>query len=155
MVKFTVVDQAPAELRKGEYVIAKPTFLDEIQANLQKTGRNGLTGVNHLRYIVDTIGMKYNPNETNGWSVRPNAFEGRPFKTHEELSKIVVEMLEQDHPVIFKKYVEYQLNHLPPGTDTVYFENFGIPVALTPFFEKGLTQVTLSDLKKKKNNTED
>jgi hypothetical protein len=66
MAKFVQVPTVPPELGKGEFVITKPDFADEVKVNSSKNPRNGLTAPNQLRYIVDTIGMKYNPTGTNG-----------------------------------------------------------------------------------------
>src|ERR1700693_2137705 len=127
MVKFVTVKVAPTDLKNGEIVIRRPDFLDEIAANSAKAPKRGVTGANHLRQIVDTIGIKYDPENTNSWSIRPHLYQGVPYTTNEDLSKIVVAMLETEHPAIFKKYVEYQINHLPPATELIYFETFGVP----------------------------
>ena len=146
MAKFVIVPAAPAELNKGEFVITKPDFLEEIKQNATKNPRNGLTAPNQLRYIVDTIGMKYNPEGTNGWSVKPHQFIGRPFKDNEELSGIVTEMLTQDHPVIYKKFLEHSLNTLPAGTNLVYLVGFAnVPIAATALTERGFEQATVAD----------
>jgi hypothetical protein len=156
MYKFVQVDQVPAELRKGEFVIAKPTFLDEIKANSSKASRprtvgpgqtSLLTAPNHLRYIVDAIGMRYDKDGTNGWSVKPHEFEGRPYADDLQLSAIVVEMLEKNHPSIFKRYVDGFLTTLPVGTELVYLVNFaGNQEAISALTSRGFTEVTTDDI---------
>jgi hypothetical protein len=147
MAKFVQVPTVPPELGKGEYVIAKPDFADEVKVNSSKNPRNGLTAPNQLRYIVDTIGMKYNPEGTNGWSVKPHQFIGRPFANNDELAKIVGEMLTQDHPVIYRKYVEHTLNTLPAGTDLVYLVGFAdVPVATKALTDRGFEETTTDDI---------
>jgi len=151
MIKFAIVNDIPTELKKGEFVLKKPDFLTEVAANLNKApkGPKGkLTGINQLRYIVDSIGMKYDSAGTNGWSVKPHLYEGRPYSTNEDLSKIVVEMLEKCHPSIFRKYVEFAINNLPPGTEVVLLEDFKVPGATTPLFEKGFAQFSQEELNK-------
>lgn len=137
MIKFVIVDKAPDEVSEGEFVLSKPKFLEEIKANASKAGKNKLTGSTQLRYIVDSIGMKYDPSGTNAWSVKTHLFEGRAYSSDEELSKIIVEMLEQCHPSVFKKYVEFTLDHLPTGTDKIFFEDFKVLGTTTPLFERG------------------
>jgi hypothetical protein len=156
MYKFVQVDTAPTELRKGEFVITKPDFLEEIKANATKASRpqtigpgktSLLTGPNQLRYIVDSIGMRYDNEGTNGWSIKPHQFEGRPYTNDLELSAIVVEMLEKSHPSIFKKYVESHLATLPTGTELVYLVNFaGVPEAVSALTNRGFTEVTTDDI---------
>lgn len=154
MIKFMLVESAPKELAKGEHFIASPDFLDEIRRNKAKAGRNGLTGVNHLRYIVDTIGMKYDPQGTNAWSVRPHAFEGRPYSSDEELSQIVIEMLNTQYPRIFSKVLDHQLINLPKGTELVIIEENKAPSDVLQIFAKnGIIQVSSEQVpeKTKKN----
>jgi hypothetical protein len=151
MIKFIVTDNTPTELKKGEFVLKKPDFLTEVVANANKApkGPKGtLTGINQLRYIVDSIGMKYDSAGTNGWSVKPHLYEGRPYSNNEDLSKIVVEMLEKCHPSIFRKYVEFAINNLPPGTETLFIEDFKVPGSVTPLFEKGFVQSYQEELSK-------
>lgn len=147
MAKFVQVPTAPTELRKGEFVVSKPDFLEEVKSNATKNPRNGLTAPNQLRYIVDTIGMKYDPEGTNGWSVKPHQFIGRPFKDNTDLSGIITEMLTQDHPVIYKKYLDYTLNTLPQGTELIYLVGFtDVPVATKALVDRGFEETTTDDI---------
>ena len=139
-MKYAIVSEAPQRLKKGEYVIKEPAFLPEIVANRAKAPRTGLTGSNQLRYITDSIAMKYDIDGMNAWSVRPHLFEGRRYATDEELSLIVVEMLKLCCPKVFAKFVDYELNHLPPGTDMIYFVDFGVPSAVEPLLGRGFTR---------------
>lgn len=120
MSKFVVVKEAPKELPKDTHVIRMPTFIEEIRANANKTALNGLTGVNHLRSIAGSIGDKYDQNLTS-WSVRPNLYEGRAYANDEELSAIVLDMLNTQYPSIIDSYLMYQVKHRPVGTKLIYF----------------------------------
>jgi hypothetical protein len=63
------------------------------------------------------------------------------------LAKIVGEMLTQDHPVIYRKYVEHTLNTLPAGTDLVYLVGFAdVPVATKALTERGFEETTTDDI---------
>ena len=143
MIKFSIVDKLPTEVKSTELVIGKPDFLPEIKANSAKAGRGKLTGVNHLRNIVDTIGMKYDTDGTNSWSVRPNMYEGRLYNSDEELSAIVLEMLEAQHPSIFKKFLEFNVNRIPAGTELIIIDSFFKKMnALSILTDKGILETT-------------
>ena len=146
MIKFSVVKVAPEKLKKGEHTIVVPNFLPEVLANKTKAPKHGLTGVNQLRYITDSIAMKYDPTGMTGWSVKPHMFEGRPYKTDEELSEIIVEMLKLCCPKVFGKYVQYELaNNIPPATEMIYLVDPGVPGAAVPLLENSaFTQVVSS-----------
>lgn len=126
MAKYLFVKVKPETLENGEIYIPFPEFIEEIEANAHKAGRGGLTGVNHLRGIVDSIAQKYDPFGMNAFSVRPHMFEGRHYSSNEELNDIVVSMLKQECPDVFFKYVDYHVKHRPQGTKMVYVQDHGI-----------------------------
>lgn len=143
MAKFVVVKEAPAELRSGEVVITAPTFIEEVRQNMAKAPKGGHTAPNHLRYIVGSIGQKYDENLT-AWTVRPNLFEGRPYANEHELAAIVVEMLQSQYPAIFNKYLEYQIKNRPVGTKLIYYVgDFG---STTAFFSNGIDHIEEKDI---------
>lgn len=144
MAKFVIVNQAPEKLESGEIVISAPDFLEQIRENAAKAPRGGLTGVNQLRYIVGSIGQKYDPEGTNAWSVRPTLFEGRAYANEAELSAIVVEMLKSQHPKIFDKYLDYQIKSRPQGTKLIYF--VGPLSQTTSFFQHGVDMLDPKDV---------
>jgi hypothetical protein len=143
MAKFVYVKEAPKELRAGEILIDMPTFLEEIRANANKAGRGGLTGSNHLRSIVGSIGQKYDENLT-AWAVRPHLYEGRAFANEQQLSDIVVSMLQEQYPAIFEKYLEHQIKNRPVGTKLIYYVGrFG---SASPFFSNGIDLIEEKDV---------
>jgi hypothetical protein len=157
MIKFAIVNETPKSLKKGEIVISKPDFLEQIAANKAKAAKTGLTGNTQLRYITDAIAMKYDPQNMSAWSVKPHLFEGRSYSSDEDLSKIVVEMLEICYPKVFARYVDYQLKNLPANTEMIYFVDFKVEGAAVPLFENGLVNVTdqpKSSKKQEKTNQE-
>jgi len=144
MAKFVVVNEAPEKLESGEIVITAPDFVEQIRENAAKAARGGLTGVNHLRYIVGSIGQKYDPEGTNAWSIRPTLFEGRAYANEAELSAIVVEMLKSQHPKIFDKYLDHQIKNRPQGTKLIYFVG---PLSQTSaFFQHGVDMLDAKDV---------
>lgn len=143
MSKFVNVDKAPETLRKDEYVIESPTFLDEIKANAQKAPRGGTTGPNHLRYIVGSIGQRYDQN-LSAWTIKPHLFEGRKFSSDEELSAIILEMLRSQYPKIFDSYLNYKIQQRPNGTKLIYY--VGNFTDTTAFFQNGIDRIEEKDI---------
>ncbi len=143
MAKFVVVDKAPEQLRKEEFVIEQPSFMEEIKENSTKAPRGGRTAPNHLRYIVGSIGQKYDP-ELTAWSIRPHQFEGRAFASDEELSKIVVELLHLQYPAIFERYVAAKIKARPNGTKLIYY--VGPFNSTAPFFQNGIDKLEEKDI---------
>ena len=144
MAKFVIVDSVPEKLESGEFIIGPPDFMDEIKQNAGKAPSSGLTGANHLRYIVGSIGLKYDPEGINAWSVRPTLYEGRKYANNEELSAIVLDMLKTQCPKVFNKYTEYQIKHRPQGTKLIYF--VGTLGQSGPFYEHGIDMIEPKDV---------
>ena len=127
----------------GVQTCALPIFMDEINENAGKAPKNGLTGMNHLRSIVGTIGAKYDP-ELTAWSIRPNVFEGRPFGSNKELSNIVVELLKSQYPKIFDSYLHHAIKNRPASTKLIYYVgNFN---STTAFFQNGIDNIDEKDV---------
>lgn len=144
MAKFVIVDKAPEQLRKDEYVIEQPTFIEQISENAGKAPRTKLTATNHLRNIAGSIGFKYDPEGLSAWTIRPHLFEGRKFETNEDLSKIVVEMLENQYPKIFDAYLDHQIKNRPTGCKLIYYVG---PFSRTASFSKnGIDQIDAKDV---------
>lgn len=139
MAKFLVVKEKPEDLKKGEYVIDAPSFLDEIKQNKTKAPKNGLTGTYHLRVISDTIAQNYDPENMTGFSVKVHPYEGRPYSSDEELNTIVVEMLRESRPDIFLKYIDKKIRTRPFGTNLVYYVDSDVKGAYTLFYQHGLS----------------
>jgi hypothetical protein len=152
MAKFVVVSEAPAQLNKGEYVIDKPNFLEEIASQRTKAGRNGLTGANHLRMITDAVARSYDPERMTAYSVRVSLFEGRPYSSDQELNSIINEMFRMDYPAVFSKYLEKKIQNRPKDTTTVYYVDSDIKGAYELFYRNGLDQLTEEKVDKPKKS---
>ena len=139
MSKFVIVKDKPEELKKGEYVIDTPSFVEEIQQHKTKAPKNGLTGAYHLRVIADSIAQNYDPENMTGFSVKVHKFEGRPYASDEELNSIVVEMLRESCPNVFLKYVDKKIRTRPHGTSLVYYVDSDVKGAYDLFYRYGLS----------------
>jgi hypothetical protein len=134
MAKFVVVKESPKELGKGEIVISDPDFMDQIVENSRKAPRLKQTGINHLREVLQAVGLKYDP-ELNVYKMRLVHFEGLPYNDDKDLSQIIIRILRSEHPQIFEKYLDYQLSHRPTNTKLVWYT--GSFTSTAPFFRAG------------------
>lgn len=135
MTKFVVCKEAPETLRDGEMVIQEPDFLDAIELNKRRQPRGNLTGAAHLRFIVDTIGAKYD-EALSAYSVRVHNYEGLPYENDEDLSKIVRRLLKEQYPSIYAKYLDAAIKGRPKNTKVIYY--VGNFTDTTPFFSNGI-----------------
>ena len=143
MAKFVVVKEAPASLEKGEMVISQPDFLDEIRANAKKAPRVKQTGINHLREVLNAVGVKYDP-DMNVFKIRLVNYEGLPYKDEADFSAIIQRILKTEYPVIFDKVLEYQLKNRPMNTKLVYY--VGDINSTGPFYKFGLDHLEEKDI---------
>jgi hypothetical protein len=141
--KFVAVKKEPAELLNGTFVIKFPDFLEQIQQNKAREPRGNLTAATHLRYVVGSIGEKFDP-ELSAYTVRPHLYEGRAYSSDKELSKIVVEMLQEQYPKIFEKFLDMQIKNRPANTKLIYY--VGDFVGSGPFFANGIDAIAEKDV---------
>jgi len=118
--RFLIVKEEPKDLPKDAYVIKSPDFLEQIQENKGREPKGGHTAPTHLRYIVGSIGAKYD-QDLSAYTVKPHLYEGRKYDSDEELSKIVLEMLNAQYPKIFDSYLDYKIKNRPANAKLIYF----------------------------------
>lgn len=141
--KFVTVQEVPEELPKGAIVIQAPNFLEEIKSNKAREPRGNITAGTHLRYIVGSIGEKYD-QELSAYTVRPHLFEGRRYETDEDLAQIVVEMLRSQYPKVFDRYLDHQIRNRPANTKLIYY--VGNFADTAPFFTNGIDKLAEKDV---------
>ena len=141
--RFTVVKEEPKDLAKDTYIIKAPDFLEEIKSNKGREPRGGQTASTHLRYIVGTIGAKYDP-ALGAYSVKPHLYEGRKYDSDAELSTVIVEMLQSQYPKIFESYLDHKIKQRPPNTKLIYF--VGGYDHLSPFIANGIGVIDERDV---------
>jgi hypothetical protein len=155
MAKYVMVNEAPVDLRRDEYVVKMPDFMQEIEENAKKAPRSNNVGINHLRTVVGTIGMKYDPTLT-AWNIQPFNYEARPYANWQEFSAMVLELLKEQHPSAIHGYIDAMIKARPHGTKLVYF--VGPFEWTTMFVRNGIDSIELKDvdvylgLKQKKVN---
>ncbi len=140
MSKFVVVKEAPKTLNKDEYLIDKPSFLEQIALHRAKKPRNGLTGSHYIRMVVDSISQAFDPENMTAYSVKAHLYEGLKFSTDEEFNDIIVRALQNDCPGVFPKYLQTKLRQRPPGTKLVYYVDSDILGAREIFHAHGLSE---------------
>jgi hypothetical protein len=156
MSKFVVVKEAPTELKKGEYLIDKPSFLTQIGLHKAKKPRNGLTGSHYIRMVMDSISQAYDPENMSAYSIKAHNYEGRKFSTDEEFNDIINEALKADCPNIFPKYLEVKVRARPAGTEKVIYVDSKISHQYEIFYRNGLSEekVDKSKTDAKKNQAD-
>lgn len=152
MSKFVVVKEAPKELNKGEYLIDRPSFLEQIALHQAKKPRNGLTGSHYIRMVVDSIGQAYDPENMTAYAIKAHNYEGRPFKSDEEFNDIMVEALRADYPAIFPKYLEAKIRARPAKTEKVIYVDSSITGQYEIFYRNGLSEEVKETPQKEKSN---
>lgn len=143
MSKFVLIKTAPTILRKGEFVIKSPDFLEQIRACAHKAAKKNVTGINHLRDILNTIQQKFE-TDLSIFKVPLSLYEGLPFKDENDLSRIMVRMLKNERPVIFEKVLEYNIKNRPHGSKVIYY--VGDLGDTGPFFRNGLDMIEEKDV---------
>jgi hypothetical protein len=140
MSKFVVVKEAPKDLKKGEYLIDKPSFIEQIALHSAKKPRNGLTGSHYLRMITDSIAQAYDPENMSAYSIKAHLYEGRKFSSDSEMNDIIVEALKNNYPAIFSKYLEKKIRNRPAKTELVIYVDSQISGQYELFYQNGLSE---------------
>ena len=152
MAKFIVVKEAPKELKKGEYLIDSPSFVDQIALHSTKKPRNGLTGSHYLRMIMDSISQAYDPENTTAYSIKAHLYEGRKFETDQDMNDIMVQAIQNDCPSIFPKYLEAKIRNRPVGTELVIYVDSKIPHQYEIFYRNGFAEIVEKESQKPKSD---
>jgi len=157
--KFVIVNEAPRELKKNEYLIDKPSFLNEIELHRSKLPKNNLTAPFFMRMILDSIAQKYDPENMTAYSVKVHKYEGRPFTSTKSLNNIFLEMLKTEYPIIFEKYLDYQIRNRPYGTNIIYYVPSRIKEMYEIFYKHGVDELVeekpTKDKQANKNTTKE
>jgi hypothetical protein len=145
MAKFVNTTNVPETLRDGEYVIDMPTFIPEVRAAAARSNdRRRLTHGSLLRTVAQNIANSYDQDFNVIGKLKVHDFEGREFASDEDLSKIVLELLERDYPVIFDKYLDHQVKKRPNGTKLIYFTGPHTKTAV--FTNNGIDRIEEKDV---------
>jgi hypothetical protein len=121
MVQYKRVDSAPTELKDDEIIVVTPDYKNVIEKLKFKSGVDKLTTVNYLRAIISEIALDYDPMFNVMVEFNLSQYEGRPYKTIDDLSSIVYEIIQKQHPEIIKKNLKDQFKNIDPSVNLIYF----------------------------------
>lgn len=152
MAKFIVVNERPETLNSGEYLIDKPSFLEEIALHKAKKPRNGLTGSHYIRMVTDSIGQKYDPQNVTAYTLKAHKYEGISIPTDEDFDALLVKAFEQDYPAIFPKYLEHKIRNRPQKVEKIIYVNSKIPGQYEIFYQNGLSEEQKETVQKPKSD---
>jgi hypothetical protein len=152
MAKFVVVKEAPAELKKGEYLIDKPSFLPQIVYHRAKTPRNGLTGTHYLRMLTDSIAQAYDPENMTAYSIKAHMYEGLKFNNDEDINNIIVTALKNDYPAVFGKYLDNKIRNRPKGTERIIYVDSNIKDQYEIFYRNSIDEEKVEAPQKPKSD---
>lgn len=138
MATFKRVDKAPEKLKDNECVIVKPDFQEMISSTRKRRGVSGLTKASSLRDIFMAITDKYD-KELNPYHLKLSKYEGRAYKTDEDLRAIVFKIINDFDLNLLEKAVEYEIKNRPSKTDTIYYVSSDLE-GTSAFIKLGINQ---------------
>lgn len=144
MSKFIIVNKTPAQLNKGEIVIAPPSFIEQIIALARRGGAvRNQTALNQIREILLAIENRYQI-DLNVYKIPLSNYEGLAYESDEQLSSIITQLLNKERPEAFEKILEYNIKNRPYGTKLIYY--VGRLQDTGPFFKSGIDMLEEKDL---------
>ena len=154
MSKFIVVKEAPAELKKGEYLIDSPSFVDQVSHHKSKKPRNGLTERMYLDAIMNSIGEAYDSGNTDPHSnrVKYHNYTGILATTDEEVSEVLLRAIRLDCSHLLGKYLETKVRTRPAGTSLVIYVDSDIKGYHEIFHKYGLSEQEKEVVQKPKSD---
>jgi hypothetical protein len=124
MNTFIHVDAFDGTKSDNDLVISEPDFLEEIESCERFRGSFSKTTVNYLRSIASEFGNKYDKTFNPYRNIIPSDFQGIPFKTSTEVSKIIRDMFINSYPQIFKSYLESKIRNRPFNCEHIIVVGF-------------------------------
>lgn len=119
-MQYILVDSAPEKLKDNEMVVYKPTFVEQISQSKLRRGVKKLTTANALRDALMLITDVYD-NTVNPYRISLNEYEGLAYETDEDLSKIILKILNDNSIDLVTKAVDYHLKKRDLKVDTIYY----------------------------------
>ena len=120
MMEYILVDEAPDNLKDNEMVLVKPNFIEQIDASKLRRGVKKLTTTNALRDALMLITDKYD-NTINPYRINLSAYEGLAYENSQDLSKIIIKILNDSGIDLVTKAVDYYLKNRNLKVTTVYY----------------------------------
>jgi len=119
-MQYQLVDEAPETLKSNEMVINRPTFIEQIAKSKLRRGVKKLTTANALRDALMLITDVYD-NTVNPYRLNLSQYEGLAYETDEDLSAIILKILNDHNVDLVTKAIDHQLKTRNLKVDTVYY----------------------------------
>lgn len=121
MTKVTILPESPQNLKKTDFVIFKPNFLDEVKSSrLSNQSISKITTVNHLRDILMIVTGKYDES-VNPYHITLNKYEGIAAPTLEDIADVVVRIDRDNNLKLLEKALDFKIKNRPLGTEMIYY----------------------------------
>jgi len=142
MSKFVIVKEAPADLKKGEYLIDAPSFIAQIEQHKVKKPRSNLTERMYLDAIMNSIGETYDAGNTDPHSsrVKYHNYTGILATTDQEVNEVILRAIKADCSHLLGKYLDTKIKQRPTGTQLVIFVDSEIKGQYEIFQKNGLVE---------------
>lgn len=142
MSKFVIVKQAPADLKKGEYLIDTPSFVAQIAQHKVKKPRSGLTERMYLDAIMNSIGEIYDSGNTDPHSsrVKYHNYIGIQAPEDRDVSEVILRAIRSDCSHLLGKYLDIKVKQRPSGTNLVIYVDSDIQGQYEIFQKNGLVE---------------
>lgn len=136
-MQYQLVDKAPKELKKNELVLFKPDFIEQIAKSKLRRGTKKLTTANALRDALMLITDIYD-NTVNPYRINLSAYEGIAYETDQDLSVIIMKILDDQGVDLVTKALDKQLRERNSDITSIFYVSDDLTGAAT-FIANGFT----------------
>ena len=140
MSKFVLVEKAPEKLRKGEMVIERPTFSEELKKSAVARPNNYPNSTtNYLRFVVQQILKTAALPDQISYTLPYNSYDGVPCPKDEDVAALLMKIIKQHKPEILKEYLRKIIKARPVNTLVIYYT--GMFGDTDVFYEEGINKI--------------
>lgn len=152
MSVYTVVGQVPKSIGVTDFLIEKPTFLEEITKSKAKRGVNKLTTAGSLRDIFMLITDKYD-NTINPYHLKLSKYEGIKFEKDEDLIPLVYRIISDNKLNLIERAIDAKIKSRPLATEVIYYVTDDLD-GIEAFVKNGISALKLEKKGKETKNPE-
>ncbi len=142
MAKFVVVNEAPKDLKKGEYLIDTVSFVTQIAQHKVKKPRSNLTERMYLDAIMNSIAETYDAGNTDPHSARVkyHNYTGILAPEDKDVNEVLLRAIRSDCSHLLGKYLDMKIRNRPVGTQLVIYVDSNIQGQYEIFQKNGLVE---------------
>ena len=152
MSVYTVVGKTPEKLESTDFVIEKPTFIEEISKSKNKRGVTKLTTAASLRDIFMSITDKYD-NTVNPYHLKLSKYEGIAYDTDMDLVPLIYRIISDNKLNLIEQAVDHKIKTRPLTSEVIYYVTDDLE-GVGAFAKNGVSALKLDKNKKKTENPE-